>query len=385
MSETDLSSSSTSPSVAAGQTFAPKVVLGTTIKLNGTNYLLWAQAFRIFIGAQSKLPHLLASPPPTTDPTYSSWLSSDYCVMTWLLNSTEPQISSSVMFLTTAKEMWDSLKIMYGNEKNASRVFEIYERLFTLKQGDRSVPEFFGELKGLIDELEMHQPTVSDAATLLGYRRDLAVSKFLSGLHPNLQSQVRGQILGGDTIPSLTATFSRVMQVSTGVSSDTSAPSPPSVDQSAMFSSRGRGRGRGRGRDSVGGRGSFSGRQGDSDRGSHQCGHCGRTNHISEKCWEKFGRPQWAQVADAESTRLPISTTISSDPATIVPTIQISQADYERLRQLELSQNNHSATHASSSGMDAYIASPHEPWVLDSGASSHMTGPSNWDDDWFGA
>ena len=100
----------------------------------------------------------------------------------------EAQISSSVMFLTTAKEMWDSLKIMYGNEKNVSRVFEIYKRLFALKQGDKSVSKFFGELKGLIGELEMHQPVVADAATLLGYRRGLTVSKFLSGLHPTLQS-----------------------------------------------------------------------------------------------------------------------------------------------------------------------------------------------------
>ena len=45
---------------------------------------------------------------------------------------------------------------MYGNEKNPSRVFEIYERLFELKQGDIFVPEFYGELKRLIDELEMH-------------------------------------------------------------------------------------------------------------------------------------------------------------------------------------------------------------------------------------
>jgi len=35
-------------------------------------------------------------------------------------------ISGSVIFLTTAKEMWDILKVMYGNEKNHSRVFEIY-------------------------------------------------------------------------------------------------------------------------------------------------------------------------------------------------------------------------------------------------------------------
>ena len=72
------------------------------------------------------------------------------------------------------------------------------------------MPEFSGEVKSLIDELETHQPSVTDAATLREYRQDLTVSKFLSGLSPTLQSQVRGQILG-DNIPTLTATFSRVM------------------------------------------------------------------------------------------------------------------------------------------------------------------------------
>jgi len=48
------------------------------------------------------------------------------------------------------------------------------------------------ELKGLIDELEMHQPAVTDAVTLRGYSKDLTVSKFLSSLSPTLRSQVRG-------------------------------------------------------------------------------------------------------------------------------------------------------------------------------------------------
>ena len=70
------------------------------------------------------------------------------------------------MFLPTAKEIWDTLKLMYCNKKNLSRVFEIYEQLLDLKQGDRFVPEFYGELKGLIDELDMYQPAVTNAATL---------------------------------------------------------------------------------------------------------------------------------------------------------------------------------------------------------------------------
>ena len=58
------------------------------------------------------------------------------------------------------------------------------------QQGYRSVPEFYEELKGLIDELEMHQPTVTVATTPRGYLQDLAVSKFLSGLSPFLRSQL---------------------------------------------------------------------------------------------------------------------------------------------------------------------------------------------------
>jgi len=125
-----------------------------------------------------------------------TWLTGDYSVITWLLNSLKEKISRSVMCLPTAKHTWDTLKVMYENEKNPSRVFEIYKRMFELKQGDRSVPEFYGELKVLINELVMHQQFVTDAKTLSGYRQDLAVSKFLLGLSPTLRSQVRGQILG---------------------------------------------------------------------------------------------------------------------------------------------------------------------------------------------
>ena len=177
--------------------------------------------------------------------------------------------------------------------KNPSRMFEIYERLFELKQGDKSAPEFYGELKDLIAELEMHQPAVTDATILRGYRQDLAVLKFLFGLSPALRSRVWGQILR-DSILTLTATFSRVMRVSIGADGS----SAPSIEQSVMISERGRGRSRGRnfggrGRGFVGdGRGSYRGRQSASEKEPRQCNHCGRSNHISEKCWEKFRRPE---------------------------------------------------------------------------------------------
>jgi len=44
--------------------------------------------------------------------------------MTWLLNNLEEKISDSVIFLSSTKKMWNTLKVMYENEKNPSRVFE---------------------------------------------------------------------------------------------------------------------------------------------------------------------------------------------------------------------------------------------------------------------
>ena len=37
---------------------------------------------------------------------------------------------------------------------------------------EKSVSKFYDELKGLIDELEMHQPAVTDVTTLRGYHQD---------------------------------------------------------------------------------------------------------------------------------------------------------------------------------------------------------------------
>jgi len=65
-----ISSFSTMISSSMVETSVPKTMLGTTVKLNGSNYLLWAQMFLIFIGAQNKFAHLLQLSPADTDPTY---------------------------------------------------------------------------------------------------------------------------------------------------------------------------------------------------------------------------------------------------------------------------------------------------------------------------
>ena len=91
----------------------------------------------------------------------------------------------------------------------------------------------------------------------------------------------------------LTATFSRIMRVFTGA--DVSSTSP--IGQCAMYSGRGRGCDHDRDRNFEGGYGLFraghnftGGRQSAPNKGPRRCKHCEQSNHISEKCWEKFDR-----------------------------------------------------------------------------------------------
>ncbi|KAG6385943.1 hypothetical protein SASPL_154826 [Salvia splendens] len=200
--------------------------IGTTIKLNGSNYMLWSRAFLLFLGSQKKKSHVQTAPPATTDANYD----------------------------TCAKAMWDALREMFFNDKNVSR--------------------------------------------LNGY---------------------------SDDIPTLSNALSRVLRVSTGRTESTS------FDNSAM-SARGRG--------SYGGRGRGQGRGRGRGRGFHDrlCDHCGRSNHESDKCWKKFGKPDWANNIEFAA---PSSSSTTTDASTSVA---------------------------------AFAVSPGKSWMLDSGASTHITG-----------
>ena len=68
--------------------------------------------------------------------------------------------------------------------------------------------------------------------TMRRYREELAVAAYLFDLSPELSSQVRGQILGADSILDLETTFSQVLRISMDTPIYTS-------DYSTMASTRG--------------------------------------------------------------------------------------------------------------------------------------------------
>lgn len=66
------------------------------------------------------------------------------------------------MMLRPTKKIWNTLKITYRHKKNISRVFEVYDQIFSLRQDDRSVQKHFTTLHGLLNEIHIYQPLTTD-------------------------------------------------------------------------------------------------------------------------------------------------------------------------------------------------------------------------------
>ena len=81
-----------------------------SLRLNGNNYLKWSQFVRTFLKGKGKLSHLLGTGPKLDDPKFVAWDEEDSMVMSWLWNSMMPEVSDTCMFLTTAKEIWESYR-----------------------------------------------------------------------------------------------------------------------------------------------------------------------------------------------------------------------------------------------------------------------------------
>lgn len=146
---------------------------GVSEKLNGKNYILWAQSFETIVIAHRKQAHLTDASRDDKDSTYVDWFADDAVIISWMLFSMEPAVARGVTMMQPAKKIWDALRKTYGYRKNVSKTFQVYQQIFILKQRDKTCQEHYSLLRGLIDELDI-------------YREELAVAAYLASLNPEI-------------------------------------------------------------------------------------------------------------------------------------------------------------------------------------------------------
>ncbi|KAL5576821.1 hypothetical protein UlMin_018520 [Ulmus minor] len=159
----------------------------------------------------------IAEPPGTDANLFNSWIRNNNMVISWILNSVSKEISASIMFSSSTREIWLDLKDRF-QQKNGPRIFQLKCELMNLHQDQNSVSIYFTKLKTIWEELSNYRPKCSSGKCSCGGVKHLNehhqmehIMSFLMGLDDSF-SQVRGQLLLMDPMPPINRVFSLIVQ-----------------------------------------------------------------------------------------------------------------------------------------------------------------------------
>lgn len=186
--------------------------------LTGLNFGQWKRSCEVSLVSKHKLGFVNGSCiKPTTGPLISQWERCNAMVISWLLHSIKKDIATSVLFCSTAKQIWEELELWYG-QSQGTRIFQVQREINNLAQGSMSVSDYFTKCKILWDEyaLLVSIPTcpsiecpVGPAMVKLLEHQQLI--QFLTGLIDNYVVE-RGNILMTNPMPKIGQALSMVLQ-----------------------------------------------------------------------------------------------------------------------------------------------------------------------------
>ncbi|KAA0033038.1 Cysteine-rich RLK (RECEPTOR-like protein kinase) 8 [Cucumis melo var. makuwa] len=265
-------------------------------------------------------------------------------------------IGKPLLYAATAKDLWDTTQTFYSKRQNASRLYTLRKQVYNCKQGTLDVTTYFNKLSLLWQEMDLCRETVwdtpNDSTQYAKLEEADRVYHFLAGLNPKFDN-VCGRILGQRPLPSLMEVCFEVC-LEEDRTNAMGVLTTPTID-SAAFSAR------------------SSNHDIDKNNGKSipVCEHCKKQWHTKDQCWKLHGRPLGGKKRSSNekqnsgrayiSETTPASTSQSTDPTA-------SQTKTPTLGAIAQSGMPQSLGLISVDGKN--------PWILDSGATDHLTGSS---------
>ncbi|XP_073152090.1 uncharacterized protein [Henckelia pumila] len=106
----------------------------TQVQLKGENYDEWARAMRTALRAKKKFAFINGSvkQPPDDSSEQEDWWTVNSMLVSWILNTIEPTLRSTITHMEIAKELWDDIKERFS-VGNGPRIQQLKSELAECK------------------------------------------------------------------------------------------------------------------------------------------------------------------------------------------------------------------------------------------------------------
>jgi hypothetical protein len=277
-------------------------------------------------------------PEPDDASEKSQWKKNDAKARKIIIYSVKDHLIPHISKLKTTKEMFDALKKLFESN-NTNRAIALRHQLQNIKMTKAdTVATFFMKISEIRDQLGAIGEIISD--------REL-VMLTLNGL-PNYWEPFIQSISGRSKLPKFDRLWADCTQEETRLAARGVQSSHHDESQAlASHARRGRGRGRGSGRSFKGGKSGTTPEQKKKDLSKIQCFKCEKFGHYARHC------PLWKKGKQHAST---------------------VDVDKEPPQKKSRNANKDGEEFFFISTLSGMVPTSSDIWLIDSGASRHMTG-----------
>lgn len=235
--------------------------------------------------------------PKSDESTQQAWDRCNNMVIGWLITSLDRMTAKSIMYYTTATNIWCNLEERFGKTSSAQLYSIKEELLHATQESVMNIAQFYTKMKALWDEIDNVSPpltctcgkcTCALATRVHKEKEDHRLLHFLMKVNEQY-AQVRSTILMMTELPNPTLAYRMLLQEQTH--KELSHPNLVPTNSVAFFSDIKRFIKNGYPHDHH--RPSTSGPHTTSKRYSNLfCDYCKINGHTKDKCFKLHGYPQ---------------------------------------------------------------------------------------------
>ncbi|XP_074351759.1 uncharacterized protein LOC141690900 [Apium graveolens] len=192
-----------------------------SLKFDGNSYADWKRSLLLSLTAKNKIGFVDGSivKPPLDDATYKAWDRCNCMMISWILGVLDQDIARSVLYYTTARDIWVNLEERFG-QASGTTLYEIKQSLNEIKQGNDNISGFYTKMKMLWDQLDSVDSVPVCNCTncncglttkLMKFKEDGRVIDFLMKMNEGYE-MLRGSILIMSPLPSISHVYRLIVQ-----------------------------------------------------------------------------------------------------------------------------------------------------------------------------